>query len=57
MISTMKIFEIKKIVCKKRKKKDTRVKNNNSFDPIILRAVERVVGGHLEGFDHKTVRK
>ena len=23
---------------------------------IICRAVERVVGGHLEGFDHKTVR-
>ena len=22
----------------------------------ICRAVERVVGGHLEGFDHKTVR-
>ena len=32
------------------------LENNSSFDPIIFRAVERVVGGHLEGFDHKTVR-
>ena len=37
-------------------RKEVRVKNNISFDPIIFRAVERVVGGHLEGFDHKTVR-
>ena len=33
------------------------VKKKSSFDLIIFRAVERVVGGHLEGFDHKTVRE
>ena len=31
-------------------------KEKSYFHPIIFRAVERVVGGHLEGFDHKTVR-
>ena len=55
IILTKKIL-VKKGNIKKGNKKKVRVKNKSSFDPIIFRSVERVVGGHLEGFDHKTVR-